>query len=140
MSVCLAALICAHFQATGSAASTWQVQTGGGGVQAGTGGAALAPVMVTIVDGSGHTIAGAAVTVVQTVTERTVVCPTLGRCPAAPVLASGTASATSDINGHITITPITITPITVNDVATVTNIAVSSGTSGFTTFQLDRSP
>ncbi len=134
-SACLAPTVCVQFQATGSSAGSWLVQVTSGGAQAVTSGAALAPVVITIVDGSGHTIAGAPVTLAQTVTERTVACPTLGRCPAAPVLASGTTQATSDINGQVS-----VTPMTVNGVPTSTNIAVSAGTSGFATVVLDRSP
>jgi hypothetical protein len=132
---CAWSTACASFTALPVTASALTVQIVGGNAQSVSAGAALVPVVAQITDGAGHPVAGASVTILQTVTERSVACPLQGRCPAAPVLASGSVLTVSDIGGLVTIVPLSF-----NGVATDTNIAVTAGTQGFATAVLERSP
>lgn len=127
--------VCAQFTALAVSSSAFAVQIVAGGNQTATGGVALHPVTAQVTDSAGDPVAGAAVTILQTVTEQQTPCPVHGRCPAAPVLAQATTQATSDSAGLVA-----ITPLTVNGVPTATNIAVTAGTSGFATAVLSRSP
>ncbi len=95
----------------------------------------LQPVTILITDAAGHAVTGAQITLYQTVTAYTGPCPSQGRCPAAPVLASLVTVASSDLNGRYV-----LVPLTVGQGSTQTNIAVAAGTSGFTTTTLVRQP
>jgi len=75
------------------------------------------------------------VTVGQTARALDVTCPSEGRCPAAPVLASASSVAVSDLNGDVT-----VTPLVVSGAATMTAMAFSTGTQGFATAQVSSSP
>lgn len=131
---CAWGMVCASFQAVSVSASEWRVVVVSGAGQVVTGGA-LQPVVARVIDGAGHSIAGAPMTIHETVTEQTMACPTQGRCPAAPVLASKTLSAVTDVSGQVT-----ITPPTVDGASTATNVTISAGTQGFATAVLLRSP
>ncbi len=77
-----------------------------------------------VTDGAGHAVAGAAVRVYQTATAL-VDCPSLGRCPAAPVLASLVTVMSTDADGAVS-----VQPLVVPGVATRTELLFSAGTSG----------
>jgi hypothetical protein len=134
-SACVWATVCAPFGATGVGASALQIAIVSGGQQAATGGAALSSVVAQVTDGSGHPVAGATVTVGQTARALDVVCPSQGRCPAAPVLATASSAVVSDLNGDVTVAPL-VAP----GKATMTAIAFSTGTQGFATVQVSSSP
>ena len=106
-----------------------------GGQQAVTGGATPAPVTAWVSDGAGHSVAGAAVTVYQTVTALTLDCPPQGRCPAQPVLASKVTVATTDENGLVSVMPLMVTGS-----ATSTQMAFSVGSAGFATARVTSRP
>ncbi len=97
--------------------------------------APYAPVTVLVTDLAGHPVAGASIQLYQTVTTYPSSCPSQGRCPAAPVLASLVTVATSGPDGLYT-----FAPLTVSGAATQTEIAVSTGTNGFATTTLTRQP
>jgi hypothetical protein len=126
--------VCASFQATGVSAADLRLTVVSGGGQVVSGGANLQPVVFEVVDTAGHPVAGAAVTVYQTASEA-VVCPARGRCPVAPVMASGTKSAVSDIGGLVSVTPLVWA-----GGAEVTQVAASVGTQGFVTTDLGYAP
>jgi len=134
-SVCGWTKVCAQFMAISVSSSAFAVQIVAGGNQTATGGAALQPMTAQVTDSAGDPVAGAAVTILQTVTEQQTPCPSHGRCPAAPVLAQATTQAMSDSGGLVT-----ITPLIVNGIPTATHIAVTAGTTGFATAVLFRSP
>jgi hypothetical protein len=94
---------------------------------------AFAPVVVQVTDASGNPVAGAPVAIHQTVDAAGMPCPTRGPCPIAPMLAASTASATSDVDGLVSITPMQIA-----GTAEVTNIAVAAGTQGFVSLSLQQ--
>ena len=63
------------------------------------------PVMLEVVDGVGHPLAGAQVNIYQQMTGWEPPCPAGGRCPAALQLGSTASTAVSDANGLVTVTP-----------------------------------
>ncbi len=126
---------CAMFNATGVAASALQIAIATGGQQAATGGAALLLVTAQVMDGSGHPVLGATVTVGQTARALNAACPSTGRCPAAPVLAASESTLVSDANGMVSMTPLGVT-----GTATSTSLAFSTGTQGFATAVVSSEP
>jgi hypothetical protein len=86
-----------------------------------------------VTDAQGDPVAGATVTIHQTVDAAEMPCPPTGACPIAPVLSASQGAATSDANGLFSVTPMQLA-----GVAEVTNIAVSAGTQGFVSLSLDQ--
>jgi hypothetical protein len=95
----------------------------------------FAPVVVQVTDTAGHPVAGAAVTVHQTVDEAEMSCPAAGRCAVAPVLGSAVTTAVSDADGLVS-----VAPMQMPGVAEVTNIAVATGTQGFVSLAVVQGP
>jgi len=130
---------CASFAAVGVDPSAWRLSVVSGAGQALTGAGALtatfAPVVLEVTDGAGHPVAGAAVSVYQTVDAAEMPCPGHGRCPVAPVLGSARSAAVSDANGLITVAPMQIA-----GVAEVTNVAAATGTQGFLSLSIEQGP
>ena len=106
-----------------------------GAAQSVTGGAPLAPVVIAVVDASGHPVAAAAVSIYQTASAFDAACPSTGRCPAAATLATQATEAISGIDGTIT-----VAPLVVPGAATQTEIAFSAGTQGFATVVVTSQP
>jgi hypothetical protein len=127
--------VCASWTVYAVDASQWRVGIASGAGQSVSGDASFAPVTLEVTDGAGHPLQGAAVTLYQTVDAWEGVCPSQGRCAASPVLASAQSSAVSDANGLLTVTPLQVAgqPQTVNIVAV-------TGTQGFVSFSLVRTP
>ena len=129
---CAWSTTCATFTTVGVAAAQLQPTITSGAAQSA---AVLALVTVTVTDASGHAIAGASISLYQTVAAYPAPCPAQGRCPAAAILASLVTVAASDATGRYT-----FQPLTVEGQSTETQIAVSAGTQGFTTTTLTRQP
>jgi len=127
--------LCASFATVGVDASAWRLAVVSGAGQAISDFATFAPVVVRVTDGSGDPVAGAAVSIYQTVNAAEMACPARGPCPIAPVLAASTASAVSDGNGLIS-----VVPMQVAGVGEVTNVAVTAGTQGFVSLALTQGP
>jgi len=115
--------------------AAWRLVVVSGAGQAVALGGTFAPVVVRVTDGSGDPVAGAAVSIYQTVDAAEMACPARGPCPIAPVLAASTASAVSDGNGLIS-----VVPMQVAGVGEVTNVAVTAGTQGFVSLALTQGP
>lgn len=128
VSACLTQGVCSTFTATGVPPALFRLAWQSGAGQAVAGGAAYAAVVAEVTDAAAHVVAGGDVTVYQTVTSTPQPCPARGRCPAAPILATGVAVLRTGLDGRIS-----VTPLTVAGVATQTQIAISSGDSGFAT-------
>ena len=133
--VCGWSAVCGSFTALGVGQAHLQVAVASGGGQAATGGAALMPVVVRVSDGAGHAVAGAAVTVYQTVTALTLACPPVGRCPAQPVLGSQVTVVSSAADGTVSVSPRALTGS-----ATQTHLAFSVGTAGYITATVSSRP
>jgi hypothetical protein len=104
-----------------------------GGSQVVAAGEVLLPVVLEVTDGAGHAVVGAPVQVSETV-EGYQVCPAQGRCPTAPVYSTTTATVASDNNGMVVVTPAQVGG------AEITKIAVATGTEGFLTVTLTKTP
>ena len=118
--------VCANFEATGVSASLWQLAIASGGAQKVTNGVAL--VVVRVTDGQGHAVAGAPVTIGQTVYADDGSCPATGACPPTPALASEVTVTTSDLLGEVT-----VQPLGVAGTATRTAMSFASGLQGAVT-------
>jgi hypothetical protein len=126
-SACAWTSICAQFQAAAVPASAFAVTIVSGAAQAALG-TPLSPVVAQVTDGSGTPVAGASVNIGQTAYALDVPCPAAGRCPASPVLASGSTMLITNLAGQVS-----ITPLTVAGTSTSTALAFSAGTQGFAT-------
>jgi hypothetical protein len=135
VTACAWTSVCASWTVYAVDASQWNVVIASGAGQSVAGSTAFAPVTLEVTDGAGHPLQGAAVTVYQTVDAWEGACPSQGRCAASPVLASSQSSAVSDMNGLLTVTLLQVPgqPQTVNIVAV-------TGTQGFVSFSLVRTP
>jgi len=118
--------VCTNFTAEGVSASAWRLLVDSGAGQTVVSPTTFVPVVVMVTDASGNPVASSPVTVHQTVNATAMACPTRGRCPVAPQLASSNATATSDPYGLVSVTPVQIA-----GVGEVTNVAVAAGTQGF---------
>jgi hypothetical protein len=127
--------ICATWTVNVVGPSQWSATVTAGAGQSVRQTATLAPITVTITDGAGHPLPGATATVYQSVDAWEGACPANGPCPAAPVLAHSQAAGTADANGQLQITPLQLAAQ-----PQVVNIAVVTGTLGFTTFSLIKTP
>jgi hypothetical protein len=132
---CAWTTVCAGFTAQGVAASDLRLVIAGGAGQVVDADGSLGPVRLLVTDTASHPVAGAVVTIYQTVNGWEMACPVAGRCPVAPVYASSMLSASSDANGVVTVVPQQL-----SGVAEVTNIAASAGTQGFVSLALEKQP
>jgi hypothetical protein len=133
-SACAFANICGSFTVFGVDPSLWVLTAVEGQAQAIPSTGILQPVVIQVTDGAGHPVVGAPLTLYQTVSGW-VDCPAQGRCPVAPVYQASQASAVSDTNGLVVVTPqqLTGTP-------QVTTIAAAAGTQGFVSVPLQKHP
>lgn len=120
--------VCAEFDGFGVAPASESIVIVSGGGQTASGGAALSPVILRVVDPTGNPVAAAPVSIYQTVSAWNGPCPSQGRCPASEVLTSQATVLVSGTDGMLT-----ITPLTVPNRSTQTEIALSVGTQGFAT-------
>lgn len=126
---------CATVTVFGVDPAQWTLAAGPGAAQSVQGNSVFQTATVNVTDAAGHLVEGAPVQIYQRVLAWEGACPEAGRCAAAPVLASSQTGATSDSNGAIS-----ITPLMVPNGPQVVQIAVSTGTQGFLTLTLVRTP
>ncbi len=131
---CAWSAVCAGFTAIGVDPSLWTPAAIEGASQSVASSSNLQPVVFQVTDGSGDPVVGAPIAVFQTVTSW-VVCPSTGRCPAAETYQTGQTSAVSDGNGLVVVTPLQLTGM-----PEVTTIAVATGTQGFVSVALQKTP
>jgi hypothetical protein len=135
LSGCAWTNICASFTTQGVDLADLRLiaVSGAGQIASATG--TLTPVVLQVTDTATHPVAGAVVSVYQTVNAWEGDCPGRGRCPIAPTLASSQSTVVSDANGFLTISPQQILGI-----AETTNLAVATGTQGFISLALQKQP
>ena len=126
---------CATFNAQGVALSDLHLTIVSGAGQSAPATWTFAPVVLRVTDSASHPVAGATVSVHQTIDTWKQPCPTHGRCPVAPAYNSSSSSITSDANGFVT-----ITPIQTAGAAETTNIAAATGTQGFISLSIAAHP
>jgi hypothetical protein len=132
---CAWTTVCASTTVFGVDPSQWLVSVTSGAGQSVNASATLTAVVFRVTDLAGHPLQGATVSVYQTVDGWEGVCAPTGRCAAAPVLTSSKQTFTSDATGLVTVTPLQIAGL-----ASVVNIAVATGTQGFISLSLTRTP
>ena len=126
---------CATWTLYGVDPSQWSVSAVTGTQQIATQNGNLVPVGLLVTDAAGHPLQGAPVTVYQRVLAWEGPCASDGRCAAAPVLTSSETTLVSDANGQLT-----VTPLEVPGIPQTVQIAASTGTQGFATATLVKSP
>ncbi len=126
--------VCGQFAAVGVDPSLWTVTALEGALQGVVSTSILQPVVFQITDGAGDPVIGVPVTVHQTETGWQA-CPAKGACPIGQVYGTAESAAISDRNGLVVVMPQQIagTPET-------TKIAVSTGTQGFVSVVLQKTP
>jgi hypothetical protein len=135
VTACAWTTVCTTWTVYAIDSSQWSIETHSGASQSVSGATAFAPVSVEVTDGAGHALEGAAVTIYQTVDAWEGACASQSRCAAAPVLNSSKISGTSDANGLMT-----VTPLEVSGLPQTINIAAVTGTQGFVSFSVTRTP
>jgi hypothetical protein len=127
--------VCASAVVFGVDPTQWSAGIVSGAGQSVTASGKLAGVTFQVTDAAGHPLQGATVIVYQTVDGWEGPCAAKGRCAAAPVLASSQMTLTTDANGLVT-----MTPLEVPGVASVVHIAMATGTQGFVSLSLTKTP
>jgi hypothetical protein len=126
MTGCAWTTVCTTWTVYGVDASLWTLTVASGGGQSVTNPGMLGAVMLSVTDGTGHSVQGVPVNVFQTAYAWEGTCASQGRCPAAPVLGSSQMAMTSDANGMVQ-----VLPSQQIGVPQVLKIAASAGTQGF---------
>lgn len=126
--------LCGRFTAIGVDPALWTLAALEGTTQSVPSTSILQPVVFQVTDGSGHPVIGVPVGMYQTVSAYRI-CPPQGACPIAETYQAAQSAAVSDANGLIAVTPLQIygTPQT-------TSIALSTGTRGFISVSLQKTP
>ena len=127
-------LLCGQFTAIGVDPSRWTLTALEGAAQSIAVTSILQPVAFQVTDGAGNPVIGVPVTVYQMVSGWQA-CPANGACPIPATYATGQSAAASDANGLVVVTPQQI-PWTPE----ITRIAVSAGTQGFASMELQKTP
>lgn len=135
LTACAWTTICSAWNAIAVDSSRWTPTITAGAGQSIPQAQSLAPITVQVTDGAGHALPGATVTIRQQVEAWEGPCPTTGPCPAAPVLATSSATLTADASGNVQ-----VTPLTVPGQPQVVNIAVITGSQGFASLSLVKTP
>ncbi len=118
--------LCAVFTAVAVDPSAFKLLLFSGGGQAIPLTGSFNPVVVQVVDAAGHPVAGAAVTVHQSVDQIQMQCPDHGACPIPQGLGSSSTTLLSDASGLIKAVPLQLP-----GQAEVTHLALSAGAAGF---------
>jgi hypothetical protein len=135
VTACAWTTVCSSWTVNAVDASRWQVAATTGAGQSVRLGTDFLPVTLQVSDNAGHPLQGAPVTVYQTVDAWEGGCAEAGRCPASPVLATQQTTAITDANGKVTITPLQVAGI-----PQTVNIVAVTGTTGFVSLSLVRTP
>ncbi|HTX42416.1 MAG TPA: IPT/TIG domain-containing protein [Acidobacteriaceae bacterium] len=93
------------------------------------------PVVLHVTDAFGDPLAGAGVTIAETLYGWTEPCPNQGSCAPAPILAQQTVQAASALDGSVT-----FTPLSANGLAARLIVIASAGAASILNFELDAHP
>ena len=94
------------------------------------------PVSLEVIDGAGHPLAGATVTVYQQMVSWEPPCPATGRCPAAQQLGMQSSVLSADANGMVTAAPMSAPA----GVPVVVHMLASTGQQGLLDWQIVEHP
>ena len=98
-------------------------------------GASPSAIIIRVLDMNGHPMVGGTVTVSQALYAWAPPCPKHGRCAQAPLLATQSTTATSAMDGSVTLTPLTVPGVATN----LAGLAVT-GNSGSLKFTAEQHP
>jgi hypothetical protein len=120
---------CAGFNAIGARPEFAGLAAVSGTAQSVAVGTAAAPVVMRVLDMNGNPMAGGTVTVTMALYALAPPCPVHGRCASAPLLASSAVTATSGLDGSVTVTPLSLAGVGTKLVGLA--VTGNSGTLGF---------
>ena len=132
---CAWANVCVASALIGVPAAALRAVTVSGDAQSLSASRMLDAVVMRVTDTAAHPVAGAMVDIYQQVTGWQPPCPASGRCSVAPVYGTSTATAMSNDDGLVTVTPLQYA-----NTAAVTAITLSVGISGTVTAMLQKTP
>ncbi len=135
LSGCAWVTVCATWTVRGIDPSAWQISEVAGAGQSIAATSTLGAVTLLVTDLAGHPLQGAPVSVQQRVLGWEGLCATPGRCPSAPVLASAETAGVSGADGKLMLQPLQLPGI-----AQTVEIAVITGTHGFLSMTLVKTP
>ena len=97
--------------------------------------ASPATITIRVLDMNGHPMAGGTVTISQALYAWAPPCPKHGRCAQAQLLATQSTTATSALDGSVTVTPLTLHGVATNLVG-----LTATGNSGSLSFAIEQHP
>lgn len=134
-SACAWSTICGTFTINSISDGALRLSIVSGAAQSISPSATFAPVILQVSDPDGHPVAGASVTIYQTVEPWLPLCPPRGRCPIAPIYQSSSTTLISGLDGTIQ-----VSPLEVPGTPERTHLAAATGASGFLTLNLRKHP
>ncbi|HEX2917126.1 MAG TPA: IPT/TIG domain-containing protein [Edaphobacter sp.] len=134
-SACAWNSICADFAVNSVSIEQLQLVPVSGSTQSIPASATYSPVILRITDSESHPVAGASITIHQTLQPSQPSCPPQGRCPIAPIFQSSSSTLLSGLDGSVA-----IAPLATSGVFGTTHLAASTGTAGFIAVDLDQQP
>ena len=130
---CAWSSVCTSLAVQGVAAKDWRIAVLSGADQSVASTASFGAVILQVTDLNGDPVAGVPVLIEQTLSNWEAPCADSGRCPPATILQSSQTSATSGLDGRVSIQG-------GEGGAGVTRLAVVAGTAGFATVTLVKHP
>ncbi|HTH52661.1 MAG TPA: hypothetical protein VL495_01845 [Edaphobacter sp.] len=127
--------LCTNLSVTGVSESDLRLAIVSGDHQSIDASTSFSPVVLLATDPAGHPIAGAAITIHQTVEPWSPPCSAQGRCPIAPIFNSSVTTLITSLDGTATLTPLDLA-----QAPEITRIAAVAGTQGFIASSLQRHP
>lgn len=128
---------CAAFSVFGSRPEFGSLIAVSGTNQSISASATPAPVVLRALDMNGNAMAGATITVTQALYAWAPQCPPRGRCVQSPLIATQNSTATSALDGSVTITP---TPLARSGIATELLGIAATGNSASLLFTVEQHP
>lgn len=135
LTACAWTTVCATWTVYGVDPSQWQVVVVSGAGQSVAETQSLSPVVLQVTDSLGHPVQAATVTLYQRVLAWEGACADPGRCASAPVLSTSETVSTSDAAGALAVTPLQLPGS-----PQVLEMAAATGTQGFVTLTLVKTP
>jgi hypothetical protein len=132
-SACAWTTICASVTVHGVSNAQLQLIAGSGLNQSIPASATYLPVVLRVTDPDGHPVAGAQVTIRQTLGPSLPPCPSQGRCPIAPVYQTALTTVISGLDGTVS-----VAPLQEAESSAITHLAAAGGTRGFLAFDLSQ--
>ncbi|QHS52267.1 IPT/TIG domain-containing protein [Edaphobacter sp. 12200R-103] len=134
-SACAWTAICSGFTVKSVTDAQLRLVVDNGSVQSIPASATYSPVVFRVTDPDGHPVAGARVTIHQTLGPSLPGCPPRGRCPIAPVYQTASSTLISSLDGTMS-----ASPLQEPGSSAATHLAATSGKQGFLALNLSQQP